>query len=140
MPLRKADLTTTKKFEDGDDWMVLRVGGLSKGESDRVRDLTAAYSMDPSVLAGEITEQSAKIEVNNRVAEANRALFAILCTDWSLGDVNSQAYAALDEESGRWVDECIGEVLAARRERAEGNARSSPKPRRRGSSSGKAAA
>jgi hypothetical protein len=139
MPLRKADITNSKRFEDGQDWIVLRVGGLTKGESDQLRDLTAAFKMDPRAFAGE-DDQAAMVEINNRVAQANRALFEILCVDWSLGEVSGAAYSELDEESGRWVDEQIAEVLAERRKRAEGNGSSKRKPRARGSSSAKAAA
>jgi hypothetical protein len=138
MPLRKADMTSTRKFEDGSDFIVLRVGGLTKGESDRLRDLTASFRMDPGALVAD-PEAAASIEVNNRVAQANQALFLILCTEWSAGPVTAQAYAELDEESGRWVDECIAEVLKERRERAEKNGRSPRKRSARGTSSAKAA-
>lgn len=140
MPLRKTDLSSTERFEDGDAWLVLRVGGLTKGESDRLRDLTAAFRMDPRVFVEQNADSDSMIEINNRVAQANRALFEILAVDWSLGEITADAYSELDEESGRWVDQCIGEVLAARRARAEKNSPSSRKPRGRASSSGKAAA
>lgn len=137
MPLRKADTTTTRKFEDGSDWIELRTQ-LTKGEGDQVRDLTASYRLDPNALGG--GDDASSVEINNRVALANAALFTVLCQGWSLGEVSADAYRGLDEESGRWVDDCIQQVLRERRERAEGNAPTSGKPRRRGSSSGTAAA
>jgi len=139
MPLRKTDLTSTRRFEDGNDYLVLRVGGLSKGEGDRVRDLTAAYKVDPATLAG-TNDEAAMIELASRTAQANRLLFELLCQEWSLeGAPNGDAYAALDEESGRWVDDCIEQVLRERRERAVKNGRSSAKRSARGSSSARAA-
>lgn len=134
MPLRKADLTATKKFEDGDAWLVLRTQ-LTKGEGDTVRDLTAGYRLEQGNTPDEM-----QVEISNRVADANRALFEILCVEWSLGEVSGQAYADLDNESGQWVDECIQEVLRERRARAEKNSPSSKKPRARASSSRRAAA
>jgi hypothetical protein len=131
VPLRKADVTSTRKFEDDTDWLVLRTI-LTKGESDAIRDLTASYHLDPTAVTD-------GIEVNNRVAQANRALFEILCDSWSLGEVSGDAYSALEVESGQWVDECIAEVLRERRERAEKNGRTSKRPARRGGSSAKAA-
>lgn len=136
MPLRRTDFSTTRKFEDGADWLVLRVGGLSKGESDLLTDLTGTIKVDTqSAQTGGAPET---VEIERKVAQANRALFVLLCKDWSIGDVSEQAYAELDEESGRWVDECIAEALRERRERAEKNAGSSKKPRARASSSAKA--
>lgn len=129
MPLRKADVTSTRKFEDDADWLVLRVQ-LTKGEADAVRDLTASYRLDP--------QEATSVEVNNRVAQANRALFQILADSWSLGEISGEAYSALDVESGQWVDGCIAEVLKERRERAEKNAPTSRKPRARATSSAKA--
>ena len=140
MPLRKADLTSTRKFEDGQDWLVLRVGGLTKGEADHLNDLTGALKIDPAALAGAPGGVAAKLEIERRTAEANRALFELLCLEWSLEDApTGEAYSGLDDESGRWVDDCIEQVLRERRERAEKNARSSKKPARRASSSAKAA-
>ena len=147
MPLRKADLTSTRRFEDGKDWIVLRVGGLTKAEADHVADLSAALKIDPQALAGESPEVGASIEIEKHTHQANRALIEILCDSWSLKDddgnaipVSAQAYSDLDNESGQWVDKCISEVLAERRKRAEGNVPSPRKPRARASSSGKAAA
>lgn len=147
MPLRKTDFSATRKFEDGQDWMVLRVGGLSKSEADHVRDLTAAYKLDARAAAGGTNaEQMASVEVEQRTAQANAALFETLCIEWSVRDddghplpVTQDAYADLDEESGQWVDSCIAQVLRERRERAEKNVGTSRKPRARGSSSPKAA-
>lgn len=139
MPLRKADTNTTRRFEDGEDWMELRTGGLTKGEADRVRDLTAAFRVDPRALAGVADADQAMVELNQRVAQANKLLFALLCTGWSLGEVSAEAYEALDQQSGEWVDECIATVLAERRARAEKNPPSSKRPSRRAGSSAKAA-
>jgi hypothetical protein len=137
MPLRKADVTGTKRFEDGEDWLELRLE-LSKGESDRLRDLTASYRL-PADQVG--TADAGSVEIRQRIAEGNRALFEFLAVAWSLPDELSGAgYAALDEESGRWVDECIETVLRERRERAVKNGRSSKKRTGRGSSSARAAA
>jgi hypothetical protein len=141
MPLRKADLTSTRKFEDenGQDWLVLRVGGLTKGEADRLNDLTGAMMIDPQSF-GQPDASAAKIEIERRTAEANRALFELLCSEWSLEDEpNGAAYDALELESGQWVDECISDVLRERRERAEKKGRSGKRPSRRASSSAKAA-
>jgi hypothetical protein len=138
MPLRKADLTSTRRFEDGNDWLVLRVGGLTKGESDHLADLTRAMKVSQEALTG--APDLASMEIEMRTADANRALFALLCVEWSVGAVTGEAYSELDEESGRWVDECLAEVLQERRARAEGNGGSPRKPRARASSSAKAAA
>lgn len=142
MPLRTADMTSTRRFEDGDDYLVLRVGGLTKGEADRLHDITAAYKIDPSLLAGVADpQQAARIEIDQRTMQANQALFALLVVEWSLPqEPTGQAYADLDQESGNWVDECIGEVLRERQKRAVKNAPSSAKPRKRASSSARAAA
>lgn len=139
MPLRKADLTSTRKFEDGQDWLVLRVGGLTKGEADRLNDLTGAMMIDPEAF-GQPDGTNRKIEIERRTAEANRALFELLCTEWSLeGAPNGDAYDGLDLESGQWIDECISEVLRERRERAEKKGPSAAKRSGRASSSAKAA-
>lgn len=138
MPLRMTDKKKTKRFESDGDWIELRVGGLTKGETDSLADLQTSMSLDTPdgvVRPGD----SQRIEINRRIAEANQRLFAILCVDWSLpSDPSSQAYSDLDEDSGRWIDECIGDVLEERRRQAEGNpteasfpAPSSEKPRRR---------
>lgn len=147
MPLRMTNKQDTKRFDDGDGtWLELRVGGLSKGESDLLTDVQT--SMQLNTTDGVVRPGDAqKIEINRRIAEANQALFGILCTDWSLDvDPGPEAYGNLDEESGQWVDECIGKVLEERRKRAEGNPtggssrrRSSAKPKPRVTSS-KAAA
>lgn len=133
MPLRKADTSATRKFDDGADWIVLRVV-LSKGEADHIQELTSSYHLDPVAMAAAGPDQAATVEVQAQVAQTNRALFQILCVDWSLGDVSADAYSALDEESGEWVDDCIQAVLRERRQRAEKNGRSSAKPRKRASS------
>jgi hypothetical protein len=126
-----------KRFDDGDQWLELRVGGLSKGESDLLTDVQT--SMNLNTIDGVVRPGDAqKIEINRRIADANQALFDILCINWSLDvDPSAEAYADLDEESGQWVDECIGKVLEERRKRAEGNGsavssrrRSSAKPKR----------
>ena len=136
MPLRQADVKTTRRFEDGEAWIELRVQ-LTKGERDRLRDLTASYSIDATGTAQ--TQDPGMVEINNRVAQANRALFEMLCVDWSLpGEPSGAAYAGLDDESGQWVDDCIEKVLRERRERAEKNAPSPRKPTRRATSSAKA--
>ena len=137
MPLRKADVTGTKRFEDGEEWLELRVE-LTKGEGDRLRDLTASYRLPADVIG---TADAASVEIRQRVAEGNRALFDFLAVAWSLPDEPTAAtYAALDEESGRWVDECIEAVLHERRERAVKNGRTSKKRTARASSSARAAA
>lgn len=139
MPLRKADLKATRRFEDGDAWLVLRTGGLAKGEADHLNDLTGALSIDPAAFS-DPGSVAGRVEIERRTAEANRALFELLCVEWSLeDDPTGQAYAALDSESGEWVDECISEVLRERRERAEKKEPSSKKPRARASSSAAAA-
>jgi hypothetical protein len=137
MPLRTIDFNATKRFTDGDDWIELRTGGLTKHESDVIRDLTANYRIDPASLDN---PGAAMVEVNNRVADANRVLFDVLCVAWSQdGPPNAAAYDELDEESGRWVDDCISEILAERRKRAEGKSRSSARPPKPATSSPKAA-
>lgn len=119
MPLRRTDLNNTRRFEDGDAWLELRVGGLTKSEADEVRDAQAALRVDAA---------SATAEINQRTAAANRLLFSILAVAWSLdGEPDGEAYSLLDEESGNWVDECIEQVLRERRERAEKKPRSSRK-------------
>lgn len=143
MPLRMTNKQDIKRFDDGDGtWLELRTGGLSKGESDQLTDVQT--SMQLNTTDGVVRPGDAqKIEINRRIAEANQALFGILCTDWSLDvDPGPEAYGNLDEESGQWVDECIGKVLEERRKRAEGNGsagssrkRSSPKPRGRAATS-----
>ena len=140
MPLRTADLTSTRRFEDGQDWLVLRTGGLTKGESDRLNDLTGALMVDPTAFGAPPGSAAARVEIERRTAEANRALFALLCTEWSLDTPpTGEAYDGLDLESGQWVDGCIEEILRERRERAEGKARSSKRPRKPASSSWRAA-
>lgn len=123
MPLRKTDFGSTRRFEDGTDWLVLRTH-LSKGEADQLKDVTAKYNLDPA--AADI-----KLEIRNCVAEANQALFVILCDSWSLGEVSERAYSDLDEESGEWVDDCIAKVLEERRKRAEKNVGSSKRRAKR---------
>ena len=136
MPLRNADHASTRRFEDAGAYLVLRVGGLSKGEADRLRDLTARYRIDPATLAGASQQQAAKIEIDQRTEQANQLLFELLCVEWSLPDApTAEAYAGLDDESGEWVDGCIEQVLRERRERAEKNAGSSVKRSKRVSSS-----
>lgn len=128
MPLRRADLTNTRRFDDGDSYLVLRVGGLTKGEADRMRDAQAALRIDAASVAGGDAGRAAMVEIDQRTAAANRLLFDILAVDWSLdGNPTGESYAALDQESGEWVDECIAKVLSERRERAEKNVRSSRK-------------
>ena len=137
MPLRKADVTGTKRFEDGEEWLELRLE-LTKGEADRLRDLTASYRLPADVIG---TADAASVEIRQRVAEGNRALFEFLAIAWSLeDDPTGAAYATLDEDSGKWVDECIATVLRERRERAEKNGRTSKKRTARASSSARAAA
>lgn len=138
MPLRKADTSATRKFDDGADWIVLRTA-LTKGEADHVQELTSSYRLDPVAMAAAGPGKAATVEVQAQVEQTNRALFQILCVDWSLGDVTVDAYSNLDEDSGEWIDACIQEVLLERRERAEKNARSSAKPRKRASSPAPAA-
>jgi hypothetical protein len=129
MPLRTVDVSKTCRFEDGDAWLEIRTE-LSKSESDAVRDVTSTLS-----------PTAAGVEIVQHTAQANQKLFAILAQAWSLaGECTANAYAALDEESGNWVDKCIAEVLKERRERAEKNSPSSKKPRGRASSSARAAA
>lgn len=137
MPLRKADLSATRKFEDGDAWMVLRTGGLTKGEADHLADLTSSLGVNPAALAD---ASVAQLEVKRHTAAGNRALFELLCLDWSLGEVSGEAYSALDQDSGEWVDQCILEVIRERQQRAVKNVPSSGKRSRRASSSAKAAA
>lgn len=145
MPLRMTDKKTIKRFDDGDVWIELRVGGLTKGESDDLADVQTSMSLDaPDGVVSPGDAQ--RIEINRRIAEANQKLFSILCKDWSLDiDPSEEAYGNLDTESGRWIDECIADVLAERNARAEGNptGESSPpdtskKRSARGSSSPKA--
>lgn len=136
MPLRKADTSATRKFEDGDAWLVLRTGGLTKGEADHLADITSTLDVNPAALSD---PSAAALEVKRHTAHANRALFELLCIDWSLGEVSGEAYSQLDQESGEWVDECLRQVIVERQERAEKNVRSSKRPSRRASSSAKAA-
>ncbi len=125
MPLRTADKTDKRRFEDDEAWLELRTV-LTKGEGDRIRDLTAGYRIDQQSIGQ--GDAPAMVEIANRATDANRMLFECLAVAWSLGECSGQSYSDLDEESGQWVDRCIGEVLAERRERAEGKAQSSPKP------------
>jgi hypothetical protein len=129
LPLRKADLSSTRQFKDGDAWLIIRTQ-LTKSESDAVADASSALRAGQS--GAEVVQQT---------AIANRTLFAILAQDWSLGDeCTGEAYATLDEESGLWVDECIGTVLEERRKRAEKNAPTSRRRRKPAGSPVKAAA
>lgn len=126
MPLRNADLADVRRFEDGEDWIELRTE-LTKGEADRLRDLTSTFRLDPTLA-------DTGIEVENRLAATNRELFRLLTVRWSLsGEPTADAYSALDQTSGEWVDDCITTVLRERRERAEKNSGSSKKPRKRAS-------
>lgn len=140
MPLRTTDFTNIERFTDDGAWIELRVGGLSKGESDLIADLTTGYKVDAAALAGAGNARQ-QVEIDQKIADANRALFEVLCTGWSLElPTTGAAYASLDEESGRWVDEQIGKVLEKRRKRAEGKAPSSTKPKGRAGSSRRAPA
>lgn len=119
MPLRKADVTKTRRFEDGDDWLLIRTE-ITKSEADAVADASSALKAG---MTG--------VEVVQQTALANRRLFEILAEDWSLGgECTGEAYSTLDEDSGRWVDECIAEVLRERRERAEKNVPTSKRQRK----------
>lgn len=142
MPLRKANTADTERFEDGDAWLELRLE-LTKSESDRVKDLTARVEVDPSeVVAAAKEGREPKVELGQQVERANQALFGILAQAWSLGSGKPGAadYAVLDEESGRWVDDCIEQALVRRRERAVKNVSSSKKRTARATSSAPAAA
>jgi hypothetical protein len=123
MPLRKADTTVTRRFEDGEDWIELRVR-LTKGQRDQLADIQQNYRVDGRALTGD-PEADRSVEMRGRIAEFNRAAFGFLCTGWSLSETPDIAqYVALDEESGAWVDKCISEVLIERAS-AEGNDESS---------------
>lgn len=134
MPLQRADTETTRRFEDGDDWMVLRVE-LTKGEADRVRDMSVRYLLD-----NEFQADNPKVSVENLTKEANRVLFEILCENWSLPyPPTAEAYDKLNQTSGEWVDECIQDVLKEQRERRGKESTSSRKPGKRAGASSKAA-
>lgn len=118
MGLRKADKSETRRFEDGDDYLVLRIN-LTKGERNLIAELTSNYSVPNN---GD--EVAREIGIKSAMREYRRTLFGILAVTWSLaaGKPRVDDYEALDESSGEWVDDCLDEVLGVRRERAEGNA------------------
>lgn len=136
MPLRQANRGETRRFDDDDgNWLVLRVE-LTKGERDRIRDLSVAsrYEVQKDVAVKDLTPEDIEVEVLQRVGEANPAMFKMLCVEWSARDENDraipiteEAYRALDDDSGQWVDDCMAKVLTERRERAEKNGQSSTK-------------
>lgn len=128
MPLRKADTSETRRFEDGEDWLELRVA-LNKHEADLLLDMTQSYRVDAGALTGD-PDADQRVELFGQSAGANRWLFGVLAVAWSYGKDKPTAtdYDEFDEQSGAWVDRCINEVLAERRRRAEGKARSSAKP------------
>jgi hypothetical protein len=121
MPLTKADTSKTHRFEDGPDWIELRIE-LDKGTQDQIADATATrYVVGDS---GEV------LQIVSQQHRANPVLFHHMCVAWSLSDTPTMAeYDELDPESGRWVDKCIGEALSMRKKRAEGNDPSKSRPK-----------
>ncbi len=131
MGLKFANTQETKRFEDGDDYLVLRTE-LTKHESDQLVDLQSGYRIDPAALTSD-PQANRQVELIQRTADANRQLFAVLAVEWSMGDDKPTAadYDRLDQASGKWVDDCITEILLERQRRAEGKRSGS---RRRGAS------
>lgn len=120
MPLTRADLTKTRKFEDGESWLVLRTQ-LTKHDADVVAELNNNFRVDAGALAG-VVDADRSVELRSRLVDTNRTLFALLVVEWSAGDnPTASDYDVLDEDSGAWVDKCISEVLVERRKRAEKN-------------------
>lgn len=128
MPLARADTSASKRFEDGDAWLVLRTE-LTKRDKDQIADLAQHYKLDARLLAGDANADQG-VEIAARAADTNRTLFALLAVSWSLseGKPTAEDYDTLSEASGEWVDGCIGEILAERARRAEGNGRSRSRP------------
>lgn len=135
MPLRRADRTKIRRFTDGEDWLELREV-ISKHDRDVVAEVQQNLRVDPRLWAGD-PEADERVELRARIVEGNRTLFALLAVRWSREEApTADAYDQLDEESGEWVDQCVKEILTARRERAEGNAPSASPPETSPSSSG----
>ncbi|HZV74585.1 MAG TPA: hypothetical protein VFF79_12780 [Conexibacter sp.] len=123
MPLAKVDRDQTRRFTDGDAWLVLRTQ-LSAHESNAVEDLSSRVSIDARAAAGD-GNVDPRVEFRGSVAEVRKALFGYLVHSWSLGDSPIvEDYADLDSASGAWVNDCMDKVLAERAKRAEGNGRS----------------
>lgn len=134
MPLRRTDITLTKKFEDGDDWIELRKR-MTHGQRLDIAQLNQSYRVEAAALAG-LEGADRRIEMEARIAATKRMAFGFLVVGWSLKDDAGKdiepsliAYDSLDEESGAWVDECIDAVLGELNQAsAEGNG-SGPKPK-----------
>src|SRR4051794_6212321 len=108
MPLKRADLSDTRRFDDGEDFLVLRTV-LTAHERDMLADLQQNYRMDAGALAGD-PDADRTIEMCSRVAATNRWLFGVLAVDWSLdGEPTADGYDKLDEESGSWVNDCVAQ-------------------------------
>jgi hypothetical protein len=125
MPLNMVDRASTRRFEDGDDWIELRTA-LSKHDSDALDELRSNYRVDAGALAGIPTRE---IEMRSHLVDFNRRAFELLCVAWSL-DVAPTAneYDKLDVPSGQWVDQCVSDVIVQRAARAEGKSSESPQP------------
>jgi hypothetical protein len=126
MPLQRADVTKTERFEDAGAWLELRTR-LTKRDNDIISDLNSHYRLPAGLFgikSGEDSDPS--VEVRGNLTQTNRTLFDLLAIGWSITDEKPTAadYDTLDPDSGNWVDECITKALKAGRARAEGKATS----------------
>jgi hypothetical protein len=128
LPLRRADVSKTKRFEDEDAFLVLRTR-LNAHDLDTINDLSSNYRLPASMLVAGVQgpEGEPQVEFRGNAREINRSLFALLSVEWSLSDGKPTAvqYDELDRDSKQWVDDCVQEALKEGRERAEGNPPSS---------------
>lgn len=129
MPLRQADLGATRRFEDGEDWLVLRTD-LTKHDQDVIAEHQGNWRFDARALTGD-PDADRDMELKVRVVSANRTFFGLLAVEWSIGKDKPTAgdYDLLDRASGRWVDECVEKVLAGLEEAEVGKGPSTAKPR-----------
>lgn len=106
-----ADTSKTKRYEDGDAWLELRVE-FSKRDDAIIND----HSGPRRVLS------DGGIEFVDREATASPAIFGLLAVKWSLSDgkPTSDQYSRLRAETGRWVDECLNDAIKTGRGEIEG--------------------
>jgi hypothetical protein len=130
VPLSQADVSQVHRFEDGAAWLELRTA-LTKGDHDTIQDLNSHYRIPASTFTGEATvDPDAGVEVRTNAKQINRTLFELLAVAWSLEEpISAMAYDTLDGPSGEWVDNCVAEAIALGRGRAEGNGRSTVRPK-----------
>lgn len=121
MPLTFADITQTKRFEDGGVWIEIRTC-LTAHDMDIIEDLMLRQRVPLALNDGE----QPMTELLTNVARSNRAMFDLLVEGWSLSDGKPTAaqYDRLDVASRNWVIDCVNEAREIGQQRVEGNGRS----------------